>query len=170
MRLFDSVIQERNAAYADAGISNPIPRPRNASLMNFRYHSHVTCFDPFQSAKDFQGDLQAIFIKPMTCYLLSWYHAGRSLYELGLTVVHLLTFSADTGRHAEKMFDSFIKSYVYDLLFYIELYTQALSFAMRCFISLGTGAYKVSEGIVNIFNQATLPAAENPSNATAFAR
>ena len=165
MRLFENIRKEQQAAYTEAGIGNPIPRPANAYFSNFRYHNGVTFLDPFQSQKDFQGDLQAIFIKPMTCYLLSWYHAGRAFYELGLTLVHLLTFSRETGIHSEKMIDSFVKSCVYDLMYYAELYSQALSFAMRCSISVGTGVYNIAEGMTNLVTQASKKPTDEPTPA-----
>lgn len=164
-KFFTSLSNERNQAYAEAGLGQPIAHPKTSYLNSIRRHNHVAFFDPFQSGKDFQGDLQAIFIKPMTCYLLAWYHTQRTAYEAGLTAIHFLTGSfKGAGEHAEKCLYSFLKSVIYEWLATAEIYMQLMSFVMRSAIHVGTKTYQTGESLVGLF---TTPNTQATPNTTA---
>jgi hypothetical protein len=145
---FAEIAAERRQRYNEAGLIPRIQREPNGFLEDFKQRwapdGNVTFLDPFQSGEDFRNDLQAILIKPLTCYFLSWYHRGRWLYELALAVVHLVTFDLEeSGKHLYRCVTSVISIFVYAFLAIVELISQVLSFAMRCLMTIGHGLYQV---------------------------
>ena len=145
--MFQIIEQERRARYLAAGlipfIQRPQPEPFLADFQNrWAPDGNVTFLTPFQSGVDLRNDIQALLIKPLTCYFLSWYHSGAWLYELALTLIHLVTLDFDNaGDHAFKCLTSVVSIFVYEFLFYAELISNALSLIMRTLMTIGTGLY-----------------------------
>ena len=146
--MFQTIERERRARYAAAGLIPLIRRPRQDLFLGdfqrrWAPNGNVTFLTPFQSGEDLRNDVQALFIKPLTCYFLSWYHSGAWLYELGLTLIHLVTLDFDNaGDHAFKCLTSIVSIFVYDFLFYAELISNALSLTMRTLMTIGSGVYQ----------------------------
>ena len=154
MRFFtilNDIFHEREGYYRQAGVGAPITRPANAYFGSIRPDNYVTFLDPFQSTEDFKNDLKGIFIKTLTTWMLSKYYYIQTLYELGLTAIHLLSFSpTEASRHFDKTVDAFIRAAFYDFIVIGVAITETLSFAIRCTMTLGTGLYRVGENLSNM--------------------
>ena len=143
MNLTREMSDELSETYANAVLSNTSEQTTSGFF---------SIFHPFESVSDFQGDLNALFIKPISCCYLSWVHAGRALYESVLTLGHLLTLSRDTSTHFRQIFNPLIKSCCLAVWCCAVLCKEALSFTMRCIISLGVwGVRALATEVANIF-------------------
>ena len=127
---------------------------RKAGLSNEQFSQGGLSYSSMFRSIDSANDLRALFIKPMACCYLSLHHAGRALYELALTLLHLLTLSrADqTCTHFDKLLDSLIKSCAYAVWCCAVLCSEALTFTMRCMMSLGLGMHAIATGFIGMFN------------------
>lgn len=155
--MFEIIVEERRRRYREAGLIPVIERPAATFMADFQQwwdpDHNVTFLTPFQSGVDFRNDIQAFFIKPLTCYFLSWYHSGAWLYELALTLIHLVTLDFNNaGIHAVNCVTSVVSIFAYEILFYVEIISNALSLIMRTLMTIGSGLYQAGAYLANQVN------------------
>ncbi len=145
--MFQDIQKERLQRYHDAGLKKTFQRTQPSLFFNQFQNwwspvGNVTFLSPFESAEDFQNDVKALFIKPLTCYALSWYHTYNWMYELALAVINLVTLDfTEAGEHLYKCFVSLLSIIVYDFLVSYEILANVMSLAVRTLMSFGAGVY-----------------------------
>ena len=86
-------------------------------VYDFYFYKSVTFVTPFESRVDLRNALQAILIKPITCYLLSWFHLFKFIYEIFLALVNFVTLDwPETLEHSRASLTSFCGIFVYQFL------------------------------------------------------
>jgi len=166
MSIFESIKHERQRQYERAGVKR-FSVPSKYAFFPNEYPRQVTFLDPFQSKQDFQNDLTSILIKPATCHFLSWFHKCRALYELWLTIAHLVSLSPQKAlSHGEQAANSFVASVIYSYLTIAEALLQTLSFLMRSIISIGIGVYKLPGAVKNLAEELSAGITATPATAT----
>jgi hypothetical protein len=100
------------------------------------FRKDVAMIDPFLSLADFQNDVKSVLINPLVCVFLARYYAQKCIYELALTVIHLVTFSPWlAAEHTIYFLESAGKAIIYLVYACVELFVQLLSLAMRSVIT-----------------------------------
>ena len=107
----------------------------------------VTFITPFQSAtEDVLNDIKAVLIKPITCFLLSWFHIFNMIYEIWLILVNLITCDgAETLKHGRACLTSGLSIFVYSIYACTELLSTILSLMSRTLMTIANLAYTGSK-------------------------